>query len=167
MIEGNNAKNIFECEAGIHQWQRIPPTESRGRTHTSTVVVNVLDMISTKVEISPNDIELTTTKDSGPGGQHRNKVESCVVLKYRPLNLIIRCANERSQYQNKQTAYEILYAKLNQLHAKELSQARDAERKRQFDNSGSKIRSYIVKRNQVIDHRTNNKSLLSSWLAGK
>ena len=167
-VSGSNARQMFINEAGIHQWQRVPPTENRGRTHTSTVMVNVLDLQEAiKLNVSPNDVEVKTTKGSGPGGQNRNKVETCVVLTYRPLNIVIRCDSERSQYQNKQTAYEILNAKLNEHYARKSSTAYDVQRKKQFENSGSKIRSYMVKGDLVVDHRTNTRSSLKQWMKGK
>ena len=167
-IEGKNARQLFINEAGIHQFQRVPPTENRGRTHTSTVMVNVLDLQeAVKLDVSPNDIEIKTTKGSGPGGQNRNKLETCVVLTYRPLGIVIRCDSERSQYQNKQTAYEILYAKLNEHRLKKSSAMYDAQRQLQFQQSGSKIRSYMVKGDIVVDHRTNKRGSLKQWMKGK
>ena len=125
-----------------------------------------LQNYSTEINIPSQDIEITTTKGSGPGGQHRNKVESCVVLKYKPLNLTVRCENERSQHQNKQIAYDILYAKLKDLKYKE-QQNKIKEQRNNQNGNGLKVRSYIVKKNIVVDHRNGEKFSLSNWMKGK
>ncbi len=169
LIEGENSESIFNKEAGIHQWQRNPPTENRGRIHTSTVIVNILKLQNIE-NISLNnlykEVEITTTKGSGPGGQHRNKVESAVVLKHIPTNIIIKCCSERSQLQNKNIAFEILIAKLNKKNKYEHKLKIEEQKNKQFGD-GSKIRSYIVKGDLVIDHRNNNRGSLKQWLKGK
>jgi peptide chain release factor 1 len=129
----------------------------------------VLDLIELpEVSINFNDVEVTTTKGSGPGGQNRNKVETVVVLKHKS-GLTVRCGSERSQYQNKQLAFEILYSKLQRI-AKYNHQKQAAQNKRLQMGSGhraEKIRTYMVKHNLWIDHRTNERRDLKAWIKGK
>jgi len=128
-----------------------------------------LDLIELpEVSINFNDVEVTTTKGSGPGGQNRNKVETVVVLKHKS-GLTVRCGSERSQYQNKQLAFEILYSKLQRI-AKYNHQKQAAQNKRLQMGSGhraEKIRTYMVKHNLWIDHRTNERRDLKAWIKGK
>lgn len=129
----------------------------------------MLDLIELpEVSINFNDVEVTTTKGSGPGGQNRNKVETVVVLKHKS-GLTVRCGSERSQYQNKQLAFEILYSKLQRI-AKYNHQKQAAQNKRLQMGSGhraEKIRTYMVKHNLWIDHRTNERRDLKAWIKGK
>lgn len=169
-IEGENSKKIFENESGTHQWHRIPPTENRGRVHTSVVKVAVLEIQPLNlIKIDDRDIEITTTRGSGPGGQHRNKVETAIILKHKPSGLVIRCETERSQYQNKILAYEILQSKLKYSQQKEYKNNIDLQRKEQMGTGqrAEKIRTYTLKHNIAIDHRTGKKFSLKDWLSGK
>src|ERR1051326_6099740 len=76
-VEGEAARRVFCNEGGGHRWQRVPPTEKRGRVHTSTVTVAVLSVPNeAEFTLNPDDLEITTTRGSGPGGQHRNQVET-------------------------------------------------------------------------------------------
>ena len=169
-ITGENAKKIFEKESGAHQWHRCPPTENRGRTHTSVVKVAVLDIQPLNViNVNNNDIELSTTRGSGPGGQAKNKLETCIILKHKPTGIIVRCEAERSQYQNKILAYEILESKLRKMHEKKLQDSIDRERKDKMGcgHRAEKIRTYMVKHNLCVDHITGKKTALKEWLKGK
>jgi len=154
---------------GAHQWHRIPPTETRGRVHTSVVMVAVLELLEAPaVEINSRDIEITTTKGSGPGGQNKNKVETDVILKHKS-GLTVRCGTERSQYQNKQLAFEILYSKL-QKSSDIMFQKQFAQDKKSQMGSGhraEKVRTYMVKHNLWIDHRNNERKDLKAWVKGK
>lgn len=88
-------------ESGGHRWQRIPPTERKDRVHTSTVtVVALLVPEEREWKLSDKDITIFTTKDSGPGGQHRNKTESCVIMRHIPTGIEAK-ASSKSQYANK------------------------------------------------------------------
>ncbi len=160
---------MFENESGGHRWQRIPPTETQGRIHTSTVTVAVLDIQeNSELDISYSDLEITTTKGSGPGGQNRNKVESCVVVKHKPSGLVVRSAAERSQSQNKSIAIDILKIKLkNNLDLSKKTEENDIRcNKIGSGERGDKIRTYRVKDDRIIDHRTGNKYSLKQWIKG-
>ncbi len=91
-VEGPAATQVFGQEGGGHRWQRVPPTERRGRVHTSTITVAVL-AVPTPQEcaLHPDDLLITTTRGSGPGGQNRNKVETEVVVTHKPTGLQVRC----------------------------------------------------------------------------
>ena len=169
-ISGENAKKLFENEGGAHQWHRCPPNEHRGRTHTSVVKVAVLDIKPIQqLILNDKDIEVKTTRGSGNGGQARNKLETVVVLTHKPTGLIVRCEAERSQYQNKVLAYEILESKLKLNHEREYHNTIDQERRNQMGcgHRAEKIRTYAVKYDLMTDHRSGKKSNLTDWLRGK
>lgn len=155
-IEGP-ASSIFESEGGGHRWQRVPPTEKRGRVHTSTITVAVL-AVPTPEEFSlnPDDLLIATTRGSGPGGQNRNKVETEVVVTHKPTGLQVRCGSERSQYQNKQLALTMLSARLAQQQRLQERQQNDNLRRRQVGTGqrGDKIRTIRTQANQVKCERT-------------
>ncbi len=156
-------------EAGGHRWQRIPPTEKRGRVQTSTVTVVVLDPDSVVGQrMDPKDVEITTARGSGPGGQNRNKTESCVIAVHKPSGTQVRIDNERSQQQNRVTALKLLAARLYEVEKQKLASARDADRKNQAGSGmrGDKIRTYRTQDDQVTDHRTGEKWKLTKWLKG-
>lgn len=156
-VVGREADAVFRDEAGGHRWQRVPPTEKRGRVQTSTVTVAVLpEPTETQVRIAPKDIEVVPCRGSGPGGQNRNKVESAVMLRHRPSGLLVRCESERSQHQNRATAMSLLRARLWQAaHEKNVGD-RSARRREQVGSGmrGDKRRTVRVQDGQVHDHVT-------------
>jgi peptide chain release factor 1 len=148
----------------------VPPTENRGRTHTSVVKVAVLELQPVPdIVLHDKDIIVTTTRGSGPGGQHRNKVETAVRITHTPTGIVVRCETERSQYQNKVLAYEILQSKLRDRQIAETTGCLELEKERQMGSGQrvEKIRTYDTKRGLVTDHRTNRQYLLSDWMKGK
>lgn len=156
---GKDAQKVFEHEAGGHRWQRIPPTEKRGRRQTSTITVAVLPEPTQKeLYIDQKDLEWTTRRGSGPGGQHRNKTDSCVDLKHKPSGLVVTI-DGRSQSQNKQLALQILRAKLLDLQQSHATLKQNANRKNQIGCGmrGDKIRTIRVHDNMVVDHQLNQK----------
>lgn len=169
-IEGENAKKIFEKESGAHQYHRVPPTENRGRVHTSVVKVSVLEIQPiTQFQLNSKDIEIKTTRSSGNGGQAINKLETAVIMKHIPTGMVVRCETERSQYQNKMIAYEILQSKLRNSQQREYQSNIDSQRKEQMGTGqrAEKIRTYTLKHNMAIDNRTGEKFCLKDWLKGK
>lgn len=166
-ITGEGALVTFADESGGHRWQRIPPTERRGRVHTSTVTVAVLNTETHSPTFNENDVEVTTTRGSGPGGQARNKIETCVVATHRPTGISVRI-DGRSQHQNRQLAYRILSSKLAKIEHERLQVLEATERRQQVGTGmrGDKIRTYRVQDDQVTDHRTGQKFRLTNWMKG-
>lgn len=167
---GAGAKRLYKDEAGGHRWQRIPPTEKRGRVHSSTITVAVLDPdapVGARLDL--RDVEVTTTRGSGPGGQNRNKVESCVIATHRPSGLSVRIDNERSQHQNKALAYQVLAARLYQAASEGAKAERDRLRHDQVGSGqrGDAVRTYREQDDQVIDRRTGKKASLKKWRKGE
>ena len=170
MVEGKGAKELFSNESGGHRWQRVPPTEKRGRVQTSTITVAVLDMINEwdhNHELNMQEVDITTTKGSGPGGQHRNKTESCVVVTHKPTGIVIRI-DSKSQHQNKALALKILKSKLVEIKENQVQVQANQIRKEQVGSGmrGDKIRTYREKDDVVIDHRSDSKWSLNNWLRG-
>ena len=156
-VSGKTAGQVFRDEAGGHRWQRVPPTEKRGRVHTSTVTVAVLrEPEPHQFKLDERDLEWTTCRGSGAGGQHRNVTDSAVQVKHKPTGTIVRCETERSQMQNRQTALALLRARLAERAEAEHSANLAANRKAQVGSGqrGDKVRTIRQQDNQVNDHRT-------------
>lgn len=169
LIEGDGALAPLLSEAGGHRWQRVPPTERRGRVHTSTVTVAVFECApEAEWKILERDIEVFTTKDTGPGGQHRNKTESCVIMRHKPTGIEAK-ASSRSQHQNRKDARAILEARVR-AHADNRAALDLALARRQQVGSGmrgDKIRTYREQDDQAADHRTGRKARLSRVRQGQ
>ena len=168
-VTGAGSRSLFANEAGGHRWQRIPPTEKRGRVHTSTVTVAVLDPDAVVGQVlNPKDVEVVTARGSGPGGQNRNKTESCVVATHRPTGIQVRIDNERSQHQNRAMAFKVLAARLYEMERERLQGQRESDRRQQVGSGqrGDKVRTYRTQDDQVTDHRLGVKSSLRKWYDG-
>lgn len=169
MIEGGDAIAILLKEAGGHRWQRVPPNEKRGRVHTSTVTVAAFECAAeSEWRLDERDIEVFTTKDTGPGGQHRNKTESCVVMRHKPTGIEAK-ASSRSQHQNRKTARTILEARVRAARDGESAAGLAADRKKQVGTAmrGDKIRTYRDQDDTATDHRSGRKARLSRVLRGQ
>ncbi len=144
---GADAAHIFKHESGEHRWQHAPT----GKVHTSTITIAVLDEPTPiELQINQNDLDIKTTRDGGNGGQHRNKVESCVVVTHKPSGFTVRCADGRSQHQNRELAIKTIRARLwNEL---KLRAQRDQSlvRNAQIANGGRR-RTIQVQNNIVKD----------------
>lgn len=156
-------------EAGGHRYQRIPPTERRGRVHTSTVTVAAFKLNDTQpLQIPERDIEIRTTRDTGPGGQHRNKRDTCVVMRHTPTGIEAKAAT-KSQHRNRIMARQMLEARVAAYHT-ERTHASEAASRRQMVGSGmrgDKVRTYAYQRDQVTDHRSGAKLRLQDVLNGR
>jgi peptide chain release factor 1 len=166
---GSDAARVFQHEPGGHRWQRVPPNEKRGRVHTSTVTVAVLqEPEDSSLVIPPSELEWRTSRGSGPGGQHRNKTESAVVLTHLPSGLTVRCESERSQHRNRDTALRVLRARLLQARQEGSARAANAERRSQVGSGqrGDKVRTIRCQDGLVTDHRLGRKLALEAYLRG-
>jgi peptide chain release factor 1 len=135
----------------------VPPTEKRGRVHTSTVTVAVLpEPTAAQVVLRDDDLEFSACRGSGAGGQHRNVTASAVQLRHKPSGLMVRCESERSQHQNRDTAMGLLRARLWELEQGRLTGARAEDRKQQVGSGmrGDKRRTIRAQDGQVTDHVT-------------
>lgn len=169
LFQGDGARSLFSKESGGHRWQRIPPNEKRGRVHTSTVTVAVLDPTEIEVNTPLNFDELTiqTIRGSGPGGQHRNKTESCVSITHDPTGITVKI-DGRSQHQNKQAALRLIATRLHQFKEEQALQLIETERRAQVGSGmrGDKVRTYRTQDDQVNDHRTGQRWRLRDWVKG-
>lgn len=169
-VTGQQANKTFINEAGGHRWQRIPPTEKNGRVQTSTVTVAVLpDIQESELVIPDKDLEWTTSTSRGNGGQGANTTYSCVVLKHKPSGMTVRCQNERSQFQNKKFALNILRGRLDEIRRSLEHSERSTDRKNQIGTGqrGDKRRTIRVKDGQVKDHITGKSWRYNDYILGK
>jgi peptide chain release factor 1 len=156
-VSGRRAREVFADEPGGHRWQRVPPTERRGRVHTSTITVAVLpEPDALELVIDPRDLEWSMCRASGAGGQHLQKTDSAVQVVHRPSGLMVRCESERSQLQNRETALSVLRARLFAARREAQAAARAADRKQQIGSGmrGDKRRTIRCQDGVVVDHLT-------------
>ena len=155
-LSGAGVFNELQNEGGVHRVQRIPKTEKQGRVHTSTATVAVLlKPKKTEINISPADLDISTYKSSGPGGQYVNKTESAVRILHKPTGLVVTCQSERNQLSNKETAMTLLAARLLQRQEEADLSSLSAERREQIGwaKRAEKIRTYNYPQNRITDHR--------------
>ncbi len=157
-INGKNAYGLLRGEKGVHRLVRISPFDAAKRRHTTFASIDIVPMIEKDIEITvdPGDLKIDTYRASGAGGQHVNVTDSAVRITHLPTGIVVQCQNERSQFQNKETALKILKARLFE-HEKALrEEALEAERGQKKDIAwGSQIRSYVLHPYTMVkDHRT-------------
>jgi peptide chain release factor 1 len=168
-ITGAGAESILANESGGHRWQRVPPTERRGRVQTSTITVATFAEVATEeFKVNPTDLEWDTMRSGGKGGQNVNKVESCVRVTHKPTGLAVRCESERSQSRNRATALATLTARLAAAHREREQGAQSADRKAQIGTGqrGDKRRTIREKDGVVTDHILNRKWRYADYVRG-
>jgi len=169
-VTGAKAQEVFKNESGGQRWQRVPPSEKRGRVHTSTITVAVLPE-PTEVElpkIPDRELSWSVCRGTGAGGQKRNKTETTVLLKHLPTGLQVRCEDTRSQQKNRILALQLLRARLWELQQTAANKSRAQDRKQQVGCGmrGDKRRTIRVQDGVVIDHVLGKRWNLRDYLRG-
>ena len=157
-INGENAYGYLKSEKGVHRLVRISPFNAQGKRQTSFVSLDVMPDIEDDIdiEINPEDLRIDTYRSSGAGAQHINKTSSAIRITHLPTGIVVQCQNERSQFQNKDKAMQMLKAKLylleQQKNAEKLSGIRGEVTEIGW---GNQIRSYVMQPYTLVkDHRT-------------
>ena len=158
-VNGENAYGLLKSEHGVHRLVRISPFNANGKRQTSFSACEVMPDIEEDldIEIDPKDIRIDTYRSSGAGGQHINKTSSAIRITHFPTGIVVTCQNERSQFQNKDKAFQELKIKLFMLKQQQNAEKLDDIRGKVTEIAwGNQIRSYFLQPYQLIkDLRTN------------
>jgi peptide chain release factor 1 len=155
-MTGEDAYKYLKFESGVHRVQRVPATETQGRIHTSTATVAVLpEAEEVDIQINPNDLEISTMRASGAGGQHVNTTDSAVMMVHKPTGVTVYCADERSQIKNRAKALTVMRSRLLKAKEDEEHAKYAAERKGQIGTGdrSERIRTYNYPQGRLTDHR--------------
>ena len=156
-IEGENAYGFLKSENGVHRLVRISPFDANARRQTSFSAVEVMPEIEddNSVEIRSEDIEMQVYRASGAGGQHVNKTSSAVRLIHKPTGTVVECQQERSQFQNRDRAMQILRSRLYEEKVREQADAVTSQRRSQVGTGmrNERIRTYNFPQGRLTDHR--------------
>lgn len=170
-VENDGAYGVFRCEAGVHRVQRVPATETKGRTHTSAASVHVLPSLQedsavhedfsnpeSDYYIDQKEVKLEVMRASGAGGQHVNKTESAVRLTHLPTNTVVAMQDSRSQHKNKEMAWTLLRSRVAQSRREKREEDMVNMRRSVVGVSktgrGDKVRTYNWGQQRVTDHRS-------------
>ncbi|MCH2042971.1 MAG: peptide chain release factor 2 [Saprospiraceae bacterium] len=157
-IEGSYAYGVLKGENGVHRLVRTSPFNAQGKRQTSFASVFVYPMVDDEieVEINPADLSWDTFRASGAGGQHVNKTESAVRVRHAPSGVVIECQEQRSQHQNRERALQMLKSELYKLEIEKRNAAKaEIEGTKAKIEWGSQIRSYVLDKKYIKDHRSN------------
>ena len=155
-MTGEEAYKFLKFESGVHRVQRVPATETQGRIHTSTATVAVLpEAEEVDVQINPQDLDISTMRASGAGGQHVNTTDSAVMMVHKPTGVTVYCADESSQIKNRAKALTVMRSRLLQAKVDEEHAKYAAERKGQIGTGdrSERIRTYNYPQGRLTDHR--------------
>ena len=157
-ISGHNAFGWLKTESGVHRLVRISPFDANARRHTSFASAWVYPVIddTIQIDINPADCKIDTYRASGAGGQHVNKTESAVRITHMPTGIVVSCQTQRSQFQNRDTAWGMLRARLYEMELKKREEKSSAiEDSKSEIGWGYQIRSYVLQPYQLVkDLRT-------------
>lgn len=168
-ISGKDVAKTFKHESGGHRFQRIPPTEKRGRIQSSTITVAVLPVPKEQeLRIPDKDLRVTVCLSGGSGGQHVNRTESAVQLLHIPTGILVRCESERSQAQNRLTAMDLLRSKLAKAQNEKGQVERNQARRDQVGTGerSDKVRTIQEQNDTVLDHVTGKRTTVRKYRKG-
>ncbi len=169
-IAGDSIYQKLKFESGVHRVQRVPVTEASGRIHTSTATVAVLpEAEAVDIEINPNDLDISTMRASGAGGQHVNTTDSAVMMVHKPTGTTVYCADERSQIKNRAKAMTVMRSRLLQAKREEERSKYAAHRRGQIGTGdrSERIRTYNYPQSRLTDHRIGLSLSLPSIMEGE
>jgi len=160
IVRGERAFGMLSVENGVHRLVRVSPFDAQNRRHTSFASVEVMPEIDDQIEldIDPNDIRVDVYRSSGPGGQSVNTTDSAVRVVYRggtPDEIVVTCQDGKSQIKNREKAMTVLRSRLfEREERKRLEEQMAARGEQKAIEWGSQIRSYVLDKQYVKDHRT-------------